>query len=70
LIEAGWVRPKGRRASPGRPLVWATTAGFLAHFGLDSLDGLPAVEELRAAGLLDLAPAVLDESPGDGEAER
>ena len=56
LIEAGWVRPRGRRISPGRPLLWVTTPGFLAHFGLDSLADLPAVDELRAAGLLDLAP--------------
>jgi segregation and condensation protein B len=58
LIEAGWVRPRGRRFSPGRPLLWVTTPGFLAHFGLDSLADLPAVDELRAAGLLDLAPPV------------
>jgi segregation and condensation protein B len=43
--------------SPGRPLLWVTTPGFLTHFGLDSLADLPAVDELRAAGLLDLAPA-------------
>jgi segregation and condensation protein B len=61
LMEAGWVRPKGRRMSPGRPLLWVTTPGFLAHFGLDTLRDLPAVEELRAAGLLDLAPPVLSE---------
>ena len=63
LMEAGWVRPKGRRDTPGRPLTWVTTPGFLAHFGLDSLDDLPGVEELRAAGLLDLAPAVLADTP-------
>jgi segregation and condensation protein B len=68
LMEAGWVRPKGRRATPGRPLLWATTPGFLAHFGLDSLNELPGVDELRAAGLLDLGPAATaaarqDESP-------
>ncbi|HKM70185.1 MAG TPA: SMC-Scp complex subunit ScpB [Stellaceae bacterium] len=59
LMEAGWVRPKGRRAGPGRPLLWVTTPGFLAHFGLDTLNELPGVDELRAAGLLDLAPAVV-----------
>jgi segregation and condensation protein B len=56
LVEAGWVRPRGRRQSPGRPLLWITTPGFLAHFGLDSLADLPALDELRAAGLLDLSP--------------
>ena len=57
LMEAGWVRPKGRRAAPGRPLLWATTPGFLAHFGLDGLSELPNLDELRSTGLLDLAPA-------------
>ena len=68
LMEAGWVRPKGRRAGPGRPLLWVTTPGFLVHFGLDSLSELPGVDELRAAGLLDLAPAPLGErasEPGE-----
>ena len=53
LMEAGWVRPRGRRASPGRPLLWVTTPKFLVHFGLDSLNELPGVDELRAAGLLE-----------------
>lgn len=56
LIEAGWVGPRGRRMSPGRPLLWVTTPGFLAHFGLDSIADLPAIDELRGAGLLDLTP--------------
>jgi segregation and condensation protein B len=62
LMEAGWVRPVGRRDSPGRPLNWSTTPAFLAHFGLDSLDELPGIDELRAAGLLDIGPAVLGEA--------
>ena len=62
LMEAGWVRPQGRRDSPGRPLNWVTTPAFLAHFGLDRLDELPGIEELRAAGLLDIGPAVLGEA--------
>jgi segregation and condensation protein B len=62
LMEAGWVRPIGRRDSPGRPLNWATTPAFLAHFGLDSRDDLPGIDELRAAGLLDIGPAVLSEA--------
>ena len=57
LMEAGWVHPKGRRAAPGRPLLWVTTPGFLAHFGLDSLSELPNLDELRSTGLIDLAPA-------------
>jgi segregation and condensation protein B len=61
LMEAGWVRPRGRRASPGRPLLWVTTPGFLVHFGLDGLNELPGVDELRATGLLDATPAVLGE---------
>ena len=54
LLEAGWVRPSGRRDAPGRPLDWVTTPAFLAHFGLAGLSELPRIEELRAAGLLDL----------------
>ncbi len=53
LMEAGWVRPAGRREAPGRPLTYATTAGFLAHFGLRSRRDLPGIDDLRAAGLLD-----------------
>lgn len=58
LLEAGWIKPKGRRETPGRPVTWGTTDGFLEHFGLESLDALPGVEELRAAGLLDKRPAI------------
>jgi segregation and condensation protein B len=61
LVETGWVRPKGRRTSPGRPLIWVTTEAFLVHFGLGSLTDLPRLEELRAAGLLDLAPPSAEE---------
>lgn len=53
LMEAGWVRPAGRRESLGRPLLYATTAEFLTHFGLASRRDLPGIEDLRAAGLLD-----------------
>jgi len=69
LMEAGWVRPIGRREGPGRPLNWATTPSFLAHFGLDSLSELPGIDELRAAGLLDIGPAALGDAP-DAVAER
>ena len=53
LMEAGWVRPAGRREVPGRPLTYATTADFLTHFGLESRRDLPGIDDLRAAGLLD-----------------
>lgn len=53
LLEAGWVRAAGRREVPGRPVIYATTPQFLAHFGLSSRRDLPGIEELRAAGLLD-----------------
>ncbi len=53
LFEAGWVRPRGRKRTPGRPVLWATTETFLDHFGLTALDDLPGLEELKAAGLLD-----------------
>lgn len=53
LMEAGWVRVAGRREVPGRPVIYATTPEFLAHFGLRSLKELPGIDELRAAGLLD-----------------
>lgn len=62
LLESGWVQPKGRRESPGRPLNWITTPQFLAHFGLENLKELPGVEELRQSGLLDIGPAVLGEA--------
>ncbi len=63
LLEAGWVRPRGRREGPGRPLNWVTTSSFLVHFGLDSVNELPGLDELRAAGLLDIGPAALGEAP-------
>lgn len=53
LMEAGWVRTAGRREAPGRPLLYATTAEFLTHFGLSSRRDLPGIEDLKAAGLLD-----------------
>ena len=60
LMEAGWVRTAGRRESPGRPLLYATTADFLTHFGLSSRRDLPGIDDLKAAGLLDpLDEAVL-----------
>ena len=52
LLELGWIKPRGRRRTPGRPLTWGTSPGFLDHFGLESLDALPGMEELKSAGLL------------------
>ena len=53
LLEAGWICPRGRRKIPGRPLQWGTTSGFLDHFGIETLQDLPGLEELKAAGLLE-----------------
>jgi len=52
LMEAGWIRPRGRRRTPGRPVTFGTTDAFLIHFGLDAIDSLPGRDDLRAAGLL------------------
>jgi len=71
LMEAGWVRPAGRREVPGRPLTYATTQEFLSHFGLKSRRDLPGMDDLKAAGLLDPVDTALErlglEGP-DGEA--
>ena len=53
LLETGWVRMRGRRKAPGRPITYGTTEAFLSHFGLDTVADLPGAEELKAAGLLD-----------------
>lgn len=60
LMEAGWVRPAGRREVPGRPLIYATTPEFLVHFGLENRRDLPGIAELKGAGLLDPIDAALD----------
>ena len=52
LMETGWVRMRGRRRSPGRPVTYGTTAAFLDHFGLEDLRDLPGMDELKGAGLL------------------
>ena len=61
LMEAGWIRPAGRRDVPGRPLMFATTPEFLSHFGLRSRRDLPGIDDLRAAGLLDPVDLVFDQ---------
>ena len=79
LLEIGFVRPRGRRRTPGRPVTYATTDAFLEHFGLASLTDLPGAAEMKAAGLLDLdlppdfavpdpSAAAPDDDPLEGEA--
>jgi segregation and condensation protein B len=69
LLEAGWVRLRGRRRSPGRPITYGTTPGFLDHFGLDRIDDLPGLEELKGTGFIegllmrDLAVPAPDDDP-------
>ena len=53
LMETGWIRPRGRRKAPGRPITYGTTEEFLSHFGLETLSDLPGLEELKGSGLLD-----------------
>lgn len=67
LMETGWIRPRGRRRAPGRPLTYGTTEAFLVHFGLDSVKDLPGLADLKAAGLLDsnLPPGFTVPSPTD-----
>jgi len=65
LLEAGWVRVAGRREVPGRPVIYATTPAFLAHFGLESRRDLPGIDELRAAGLLDPVDEAMTALTGD-----
>jgi len=58
LIEAGWVKSGRRRETPGRPLTWVSTPGFLDQFSLESIIDLPGVDDLKASGLLDRRPAI------------
>ena len=52
LLELTWIKPRGRRRTPGRPLTWGTTPAFLDYFGLSDISDLPGMEDLKAAGLL------------------
>ena len=56
LMEAGWVRIRGRRRVPGRPVTYGTTDAFLVHFGLENVGDLPGMDELKAAGFLEAVP--------------
>jgi segregation and condensation protein B len=74
LLEIGWVKPRGRRRSPGRPLTFGTSDAFLSHFGLASLDALPGKDDLRGIGLLDTRIAAEIDVPrpqaeGEGEGD-
>jgi len=78
LMEAGWIMPKGRKQTVGRPVTWATTDEFLLHFGLADLADLPGIDELRAAGLIgprpdftlpETAPRAEDEAEPEDEEE-
>ena len=68
LMQTGWVRMRGRRRTPGRPVTYGTTEAFLDHFGLESLADLPGLEELKGSGLLSsrLPPAFQVPLPFDG----
>jgi len=72
LLETGWIRPRGRRKSPGRPVTYGTSEAFLSHFGLDAVDDLPGLEELKGSGLLDgrLPPGFSVPMPSDDPALR
>ncbi len=63
LLEAGWVRLRGRRRTPGRPVTFGTTPAFLDHFGLESISDLPGLADLRAAGLIDTLANPADATP-------
>ena len=70
LMEIGWVRPRGRRRAPGRPITYGTTEEFLDHFGLDAIKDLPGLAELKGSGLLDsnLPPDFTVPEPTDSAA--
>lgn len=72
LLETGWIRPRGRRKAPGRPLTYGTSEAFLSHFGLEQLTDLPGLDELKATGLLDgrLPPGFVVPMPSDDPALR
>jgi segregation and condensation protein B len=82
LMEVGWVRIRGRRRTPGRPVTYGTTEVFLVHFGLENVGDLPGMDELKASGFLEAAPPsgfavpqptdalAPDEDPYEGEEEQ
>jgi segregation and condensation protein B len=72
LLETGWIRPRGRRKAPGRPVTYGTSEAFLSHFGLDAVTDLPGLEELKGSALLDgrLPPGFSVPIPSDDPALR
>ena len=69
LMEAGWIRPAGRREVPGRPLIYATTPEFLVQFGLETRRDLPGIKELKAAGLLEPVDEAMERLDLENEPE-
>jgi segregation and condensation protein B len=67
LLETGWIRLRGRRRAPGRPVTYGTTSAFLSHFGLNAVDDLPGLEELKGAGFLEgrIPPGLSVPMPSD-----
>ncbi|MBV9261769.1 MAG: SMC-Scp complex subunit ScpB, partial [Pseudolabrys sp.] len=72
LLETGWIRLRGRRKAPGRPLTYGTTEAFLAQFDLEEVGDLPGLEELKGAGMVDgrLPPDFAMPVPSDDAALR
>ena len=72
LLELTWIKPRGRRRTPGRPLTWGTSPAFLDHFGLSDISDLPGVDDLKAAGLLrkgEILGALMDYNVGDEDSD-
>ena len=70
LLELGWIKPRGRRRTPGRPLTWGTSPAFLDHFGLADVGDLPGMDDLKAAGLLrkgQILGALMDHTSQNGD---
>jgi segregation and condensation protein B len=72
LLQTEWIKPRGRRKAPGRPVTYGTTEAFLSQFGLDAVSDLPGIEELKGSGLLDgrLPPGFSVPMPSDDPALR
>ncbi len=72
LLELTWIKPRGRRRTPGRPLTWGTSPAFLDHFGLSDISDLPGIDDLKAAGLLrkgEILGALMDYNVGDDDSD-